>query len=454
MTIRTRLTLLFGLIVSGLLLIFCVLIYFFAEQYRQREFQERLRSEALTSVELLFGKETISPELFKLLDKNQVTVLAQEEIIIYNYLNTIVYESGTDYLAVSARILHQVRLEKEIYWRTGNREVVGVLYSDSTSRWVVFASAVDRYGFSKVRNLAFLLSVGWLLMSGLVFVAGWFYAGRSLRPVNRIIADVDKITASRLDLRLPEGTRQDELMQLSHRFNQMLNRIEEAFQMQRSFVSHASHELRTPLTAITGQIQVALLAKDGPEQLHLMLESVLEDVKEVNRLTNGLLTLASLNIDELSSGFTTVGLDELLWQVRSELIRTQPMYSIRIRLEDTRTDSNWHIQANEVLLRTALLNLMENGCKFSPECEVWVTVKAEPDKFLIWFHNQGAAIPADELPQIFKPFHRGSNARQVPGHGIGLSLTDRIIRLHRGRLTVESDEQMGTTFTVALSLNS
>lgn len=448
MTIRIRLTLLFGLIVSGLVLIFCLLIYFFARQYRKEEFQQRLRAEALTSVELLFGKETISPELFRLLDKNQVTVLSHEEIIIYDYQNKIVYESGNDYLDVSVQTLNRVRLEKEIYWRTDNREIVGIAYTDPINRFVVFASAVDQYGFSKLRNLAFLLSTGWLLMSGLVFVAGWFYAGRSLHPIQRIISGVDEITASRLDLRLPEGTKQDELMQLSHRFNQMLDRIEEAFQIQRSFVSHASHELRTPLTAITGQIQVALLARDEPEQLYEMLQSVLDDVKEMNRLTNGLLALASLNMDEKTHEFTPVALDELLWQVRSELLKTHADYSVHVFSESTH--SHWNVYASEVLLRTALVNLMENGCKFSPDRAVSVLLKSEPDCFLISFHTQGAFIPADELPQIFKPFQRGSNARHVRGHGIGLSLTDRIIRQHRGRLTVESDEQTGTLFTVAL----
>ncbi len=451
MTIRTRLALLFGLIASTLLVFFCLAIYFFAEKHRQNEFRERLRAEAVTSVELLFGKETISPELFKLLDRNQITVLTQEEIIVYDYLNKIIYESGTDYLDVPRQVLDQVRLEKEVHWREGGREVVGVHYTDRFNRFVVFASAIDKYGFSKARNLAFLLTAGGLLMSALVFAAGWVYAGRSLRPLKKIISQMDSTTAAQLSQRLPEGEQKDELAQLAQRFNRMLDRLEDAFQMQRAFVSNASHELRTPLTAITGQIQVALLAKDDPQQLHAMLESVLDDVRELNRLTNGLLTLASLSVDELSVGFTPVSLDELLWQTRVELLKLQPGCTVRTRLENQpETAAGWLVQANETLLRNALLNLMENGCKFSPDRTVSVTLAATPDAFRISFHNAGAAIPAGELPEIFKPFRRGSNARHLAGHGIGLSLTQRIVQLHRGRLTVESNPQTGSTFTVAL----
>lgn len=451
MTIRTRLTLLFGLIVSALLLGFCLAIYFFAEKHRQQEFRERLRAEAMTSVNLLFGKETISPELFKLLDRNQMTVLSQEEIIIYNYLNQIIYESGDDYLEVSKPLLDRVRLEKEVYWREGQREVVGVHYTDRFNRFVVFASAVDKYGFSKARNLAFLLTAGGLLMSALVFAAGWFYAGRSLRPLKRIISQIDHTTAAQLSQRLPEGKEKDELMQLAQRFNRMLDRLEDAFQTQRAFVSNASHELRTPLTAITGQIQVALLAKDNPQQLLAMLESVLDDVRQLNRLTHGLLALASLDMDELSVGFTAVSLDELLWQTHAELLKLQPGSTVRAKLEDQpETATGWVVQANETLLRNALLNLMENGCKFSPDHTVNVTLRAMPGQFRLSFHNAGPAIPAAELPEVFKPFRRGSNARHLAGHGIGLSLTQRIVKLHHGRLVVESDVPAGTTFTVVL----
>ncbi len=461
MTIRIRLTLLFGLIVSGLWCVFCLLIYFSTQQYRQMEFRERLRAEAHNSVELLFAKEIIPSELFRLLDKNQLTVLYQEEIIIYNAQNQIVYESGTDYLNVSAQILDQVRREKEIYWQNGNREIVGVAYTDSQKQLVVFASAIDRYGFSKMQNQAFVLFVGGLLMSLVVFVAGWFYSGRVLKPIQRMITGIDAITASELNVRLPEGDKQDELMQLSHRFNQMLDRLEEAFRVQRSFVAHASHELRTPLTAITGQIQVALLAKDDPGQLYIMLESILEDVREMNQLTHGLLMLTSLNIDEQTRGFTLVSLNELLGQIRHELNTKYPNYHIHISLPENHLSADWNLLANEVLLRTAFWNLMENGCKFSPQHTVWIslqvakpTLKTEKGSRIIVFHTKDSFIPAADLSQVVKPFYRGSNAHQVAGHGIGLSLTDRIIGLHQGQLLVESAETTGTVFTVILPVRT
>jgi nitrate/nitrite-specific signal transduction histidine kinase len=237
MTIRIRLTLLFTAVVSILLLLFCIVIYLLAERHRKTQFYEQLKAEANSNVELLFGKETLSPELYKLLDKNHLTVLNEEEIIIYNYRDSLVYESGTDYLKVDKTILNHVRLEKEFRWDEGKREVIGVLFADEYNRFVVFASAVDKYGHSEVSNLLLVMGVGWFISGFIVFLVGWFYAYRALLPLKKLIGRVDAITASRLDLRVDVGNTPDEIGQLAERFNQMLDRLEEAFQLQRAFVS-------------------------------------------------------------------------------------------------------------------------------------------------------------------------------------------------------------------------
>lgn len=450
MTLRNRLTGLFTAIVSGLLLVFCGIIYLVAERHRQHEYRERLRAEALTSAELLFGRDTTGRQLYKLLDKNHMTVLNEEEIIIYDYRNRIVYESGTDYLNVPKSRLDQVRLGNDVYWREGPREIVGAPYGDPPGRYVVLASAVDKYGFSKQRNLAALLATGWGLAVLIVFGAGRIYAGRALRPIRRIVGQIDTITASQLERRLPEGTDADELAQLARQFNSMLDRLEDAFRLQRTFVSNASHELRTPLTAITGQLEVALLADDDLNELRATVRSVLDDVRDLNRLTNGLLSLANVSVDESAVATGPVALDELVWQVRADLLRLRPGYVVAVVFNDLPPQqADLRVLGSESLLRTALFNLMENGGKFAPDHRVSVRLRVEPETLALTFHNDGPPIAADELPEIFKPFRRGTNGRAVAGHGIGLSLTQRIVQLHRGRLTVTSNAD-GTTFRLDL----
>jgi signal transduction histidine kinase len=449
MTIRTRLTLLFASIVSTLLIIFCVAIYLQNEFHRKKEFQNRLREEARTSAEILFGKDDISPDLLKLMDKNRMTVLSEEEIVIYDASDKIVYESGTDYLDIQSDILKQIRQEKEVFFQQKNREVLGLIFKNTNRELVVVASAYDKYGLSEQRNLGLMLVFGGLFMIIVVCFAGWFFAGRSLNPIKKIIKKVDSIGASQLNIRLDEGNKSDEIAQLAQRFNRMLDRLEKAFKLQRSFVSHASHELRTPLTAITGQIQVSLLAEDDPQELKVMIQSVLEDVQQLNRLTNNLLDLTSIDADDTVIKRTKVNVAEIIWQIRSEILKKNPHFQIITKLEIS-PDLLTEVQANEGLLYVALLNLIENGVKFSPDNRVDVVLKANTQKILISFNNGGTPIDAGELSKIFEPFRRGSNSKNIKGHGVGLSLTKRIIQLHDGEITVQSSGSEGNTFSIVL----
>ena len=452
MTIRTQLTLLFSGIVSTLLIVFCVIIYFESEYNRQEEFTIRLREEAMTSAEILFGKEEISPDLLKLLDKNQMTVLDKEEIVVYNSKNQIEYESGTDYMEIKPEILDKIRQLKELYFEDKNREAIGLVFKKDKQDLIIIASALDKYGFIKQRNLGIMLSFGVFLMAMIVCLAGWFFAGKSLTPIQKIIRSVDKIGgASQLDLRLDEGNQTDEIAQLAQRFNKMLNRLEKAFRLQRSFVSHASHELRTPLTAITGQIQVSLLANDNPQELKLMIQSVLEDVQQLNRLTNNLLDITSIDSDDSQTNFKQINVAEIAFQVRNILLKKNAKNQAIIQL-DEQSDTFPEVRGNEALLYTAFLNLMENGIKFSENQLVKVSFKVNPKEILITFQNGGSIIPINELSAIFESFRRGSNARNTKGHGVGLSLTQKIINLHKGKISVQSSENEGTTFTIILPI--
>ncbi|MDI9880616.1 HAMP domain-containing sensor histidine kinase [Flectobacillus longus] len=449
MTIRTRLIVMFSSIVVALLVLFSTFLYWEEELHRQTIFSNRLKHEGLTSAEALFGNEKLSPQLLKLLDKNQMTVLDKEEVVIFDKNKKILYESGTDYFDIPAKRLDEVIQNGEIYWQVGQGEIFGFRYNIGKKELLIFSSAVDIYGLSKQRNLAIMLITGCLLTTLVVFFAGWFFAGRVLQPINRIIKQLDTITASNMDLRLDEGNRTDEIAQLSLRFNQMLERLQKAFRLQKSFVAHASHELRTPLTAITGQIQVSLLANDSPEELKAMIQSVLEDVQQLNKLANGLLDIASMDSNQTPLKYNLVNLTELLWSVRQELTEKKPEYEVLLFLEQER-DMMPELYAHEALLYTALINLIENGAKFSDNKTVSVKIECVDNGAKVSVHNTGKTISEKEIQEIFEPFKRGSNARNTPGHGVGLSLVKKIVELHQGQIQVESSESQGTTFTVCL----
>ena len=453
MSIRTKMTMLFLSIVTILLLAFCITIYFLSEVYRQTEYKTRLRQEALTAATVLFNKEEVSPDLLKLLARNQMTALNKEEIVILNNKNEIIYQSGFENNDIKKSIITDIKTKKELFWQQDEIEKYGMVFKNKSQEYIVITSAIDKYGLSKQRILAWLLSCGSVLVLILSAFGGWFFAGGLLRPMQQMIKKIDNINASHLNLRLSHSNNRDELAQLAFRFNEMLDRLQKAFNAQRSFVSHASHELRTPLTAITGQIQVSLLANDNVDELRLMAKSVLEDVNQLNKLTNNLLDLTSIDADDTNIKVTLINIVELLWQVRSEILKKHNNYEILIALDEIE-DHLPEIYANEALIYTALINLVENGVKFSPDHTIYIKLILSENQVIITFQNKTENISELELESLFEPFKRGNNSKNTKGHGVGLSLTRRIIQLHKGSLIASLVSQESIVFELKLSKNN
>lgn len=452
MKIRNKLTLRFSFVVATLLLLFSLAVFFFYALYRQAEFYDRLEEKAYTTVRLLTEVQTIDPEILRTIDRNELTSLFAEEVKIYNEANSIIYDSGNENFPVSEDLLRQVREGQTVQWRTGEKEFLGVLYSDKQRRLAVLISAQDKYGFSKMDQLTQTLLVGWLMSVGVVVLAGWIFSGNALHPVSAIVQQVREIKATNLHARLETGNNHDELAQLAGTFNNMLARLEEAFLTQKSFVSHASHELRTPLAVLTSQIEVTLMQPRSSAEYQATLESVLEEIRKMTSLVNSLLVLTRVQTDTGTGLPKKIRVDELLWEVAAELTKKKPDCAAYVSFEEVPEDESLlTIPGDETLLKMAFFNLMENGCKYSDDKRVQVAISARPGQLQVRFSDHGAGIAEADLPHIFEPFYRSQRTRHVTGHGIGLALTQKIIHLHSGLLHVQSAVDQGTTVTTTFA---
>ncbi len=451
MKIRNKLTFLFTLLVATIMVLFSFSIHYFYALYRRQEFYNHLEEKAFTTVRLLKEVNGINPEILQLIDRNEITSLYDEEVTIYNEQNKIIYDSGNTPFPVSLDFIQQVREGKTIQLQSGMKEVLAVPYRKGKDRLVIIISAIDKYGFAKVDILTNLLIIGWIASVGLVCIAGWIFSGNAMKPVANIVRQVKEITAFNLSARLDTGNSQDELTQLSRTFNEMLARLDEAFATQKMFVSHASHELRTPLAILTSQIEVELMREDLPQQYRKKFESILEEIKMMNQLSNGLLELTRASADVNTIAFSKIRIDEVLWEAQNELLKKKPDYQISIDFEESpEEESALTVNGNEPLLKRALMNLMENGCKFSDKKQVRVLLNIEPKYITIKFIDEGEGIAENDMSHIFEPFYRSARTRHIAGHGIGLPLTLKVIQLHGGTLKVNSHLNQGTTMTVLL----
>lgn len=452
MKIRTRLTIHFAFIVASILILFSMAIYYSSVAHRKNDFYTRLEERVKTTIRLLLGVDEVDQGLLQIIERNNLTSLPEQQISVYNEQNTVIYTSNEtpDAVPGSLSLLNQIREEKQIRFRKDNREVIGFVASYQGKKYVIVASAIDQHGFSELVFLRTILVVGLISSLLVVALAGWLYAGRILHPITEMVKLVSRIKASNLDSRVSVTHNLDEIDLLALTFNQMLDRVQEAFELQRSFVANASHELRTPLTIITGKIEVTLIKPRTIQEHEEKWRSVLEDITHLNKLSNNLLELAQVNlgIDHLS--FAKVSLDEVIYKAGKKLLSNQSSFKILFEFENELENIHHSliITGDESLLITAFINLMENGCKFSPDSQVKVILGASAKEITVKFKDNGIGIDEQDIQTIFQPFYRSSNAKHIKGHGIGLSLTQRIIHLHKGEISVSSVVQQGSTFTL------
>ncbi|HCI55424.1 MAG TPA: HAMP domain-containing sensor histidine kinase [Bacteroidales bacterium] len=452
MQIRTRLTLQFLLIGGIIMITASVAIYYLSENYLREDFYNRLENKARNTAKLLLEVEEINADLLKRIEKDNPANLPNEKIIILNYDKDTLYTSDEEgEIKITEDVLERLWTLGRITYRQDPFEVVGLLYAESTNRFAVLAAAIDTTRMLRLKNLRITLIAVCLISLLVFFIAGWFYSHRALKPISDVVKRVEEISITSLNLRLNEGNGTDELARLAKTFNKMLERIETSFMVQKSFIANASHELRTPLTSLNGQIEVLLMKDRSTEEYKKALASILEDIKSLSELANRLLLIArtsSINPADLNA---KVRIDEILWQVQDEMKKLHNDYIININLDETVTEiEQMAVAGDESLLKTAFVNVIDNACKYSGDKRVYISLNSSNESIALTFEDNGIGIPQDELNKIYEPFFRGSNVKFASGHGIGLPLTNQIIKAHKGTLKISSIPGKGTTVTIIL----
>ena len=450
MNIRARLTLQFILLTAG---IFLTALVFIDRQFGlhvENEFFSLLESKARMTGEMVLNNDADLKPIALPTVKSELRSTGNTSIFDENLHCVFSINPSAGFLdEKSLEELHDMgtcRMKRNDFF------VFGVTLVNNSGRSFLVVSE-EKPDFSKLSELRNILLLTFFLILAAVATGGWFYAGQALRPVSRIVDAVDEILPADLSRRLQADNQHDEISHLVGTFNRLLDRIEHAFQMQRSFISNVSHELKNPLAAMDAQLQLARSKTRSPEEYSAVITSLHDDVQELSDTTSKLLQLAKVNSDAQGIQFSEVRLDELIYQARAALLKTRPDATVRIEITDLpENEDQLCIEGNEPLLRTALLNLFDNGCKFSSDNRVEVSIGFNREGLPeIGIHNEGEAIPAGELPRIFEPFFRSSKHISLKGSGIGLSLVQTILRLHGVVLGVESTAEKGTTFLMKFS---
>lgn len=449
MQIRLRLTLQFILIAAGILLASFLYIHFQFRQSLEDEFYKNLRSKAFIIAEMVVGKDTDELPLAKeiTVESGQLSDTYPENISIYRLDGNRVYTFNPAPDNIKRNTLSEISEMGECKFVNENKNAIGLLYKNRAgeSFILIAESVLDTTDLDNLRDIliwVFFISIA------LVAIGGWIFARQALSPVSKIMNEVDALLPTDMSHRLVTSNQHDELSRLVITFNKLLDRIQHVFRLQKMFLSNISHELKNPLNVITSQVEIALDKERDKEEYKSTLFSILYDVKELNEVVDKLMQLARVNFDGSTIQLQPHRIDELIWQSKATLLKNHPEYKINFEVVNLPgEEEKLTVQANESLLKTAIVNLMDNGCKFSPDKDVKVSLYFPPgEPAIVEIKDKGPGIKEEELPMVFEAFYRSSNTSSIKGSGIGLSLVDSIVKLHHIDLKIISKLEGGTTF--------
>ncbi len=448
MKIKDRLSMNFTLISSGVMLGLILAIYLAFEVYFRTDFYNRLKDRAEVAAQLYLKADEISTDSLNYIRERYMVRMPEEVVRIYNQKNAASFiRDNQQYWPYN--IIEQVRRKKFLQLTEGNRQTVGIFYKDNQGNFVILVSAYDLQAHRRLYTLSIIMLLLFFVVSAaLYFISKWF-AAQSLQPIHVVIKQMQSIRASNLNQRVDQGNGRDEISELASNFNKLLEHLENAFDLQHAFVINASHELRTPVTSLLGDIEVALQQQRSPEEYRQILHRLLNDSKRLKDTVNILMEIARADRDYTRANLSPIPIDELLWELQTYWTEQSGKGAFKLEIEQLpENQESLLLTANKSLLIIALNNIISNAFKFSGNQPVNCRLYVDESHICIKIRDSGIGIPPAEQDKVFRSFYRGSSAKQYPGSGIGLYVTEKIVHLFNGTIELHSAPAEGTTFVI------
>ncbi|WP_111591834.1 sensor histidine kinase [Chitinophaga dinghuensis] len=452
MKIRHKILTVFAGLTLSTIMVMGALVYYFANQHSFEDFYKRLEIRAyLAAKATLPYYESDSVIYNEIREEHLEKLPAEREYFLKVDSSGKIQEDSS--LALPVSFYQNVLTQHRGTFREGNRFYEGVLYKSKQGLYIVIVSAINQYSAEYMAWLRKILLICFTVSAVILVVVGAIFSRYILQPIRRIMTQVRSISSRNLHLRLEVHKSGDEINELAGTFNNMLDRLETAFETQNNFVSNASHELSTPLTAIIGEAELALNKDRSQESYKYAMENILKEAGRLEHITKSLLHLAQTGFDGKKQDWDQVRTDELLFTVKDTIDKMIPGSHVNIDYSlFPEEEEKLTVKGNTQLLELALSNIVMNACKYSNNQPVSIALAATDKKVIIIVKDQGIGIPQQDIPYIFSPFFRASNTGLFKGYGIGLPLAMNIIRMHKGDIIVNSQVNVGTEIRIELPL--
>jgi signal transduction histidine kinase len=451
MLIRHKITLWFIGLSALLLCLFSVYIYLASSNSRKQLFYERLRNKALATKEIYDQHNIVAEHI--------ITSIPEQSEYVFDEKNQLIFAINDLHdFSFNDNFFQSVSNKKELYFeyaggvKLGYKEGYAFLSGEGALKRVIVITAYNKTSFEQLQSLESILLFGNLFFLVAVGLAAFFLSTTAFRPINDLVKQAESVQGHDLNFRLNANSK-DEIGIVASSFNKVLDRIQSLAESQKSFISYASHELRTPLAAINGILETSSKYDKDLDTLLKSQQAARKEIQKAIELVNGLLQLA--NIESLKDIVERERLNivDVLLDAISFFKLKKPEQEFQFEVSKKFSSEIVELEGNSQLLRTAFINLIDNASKYSRMQKIKVNISfASFDKVSVQIIDEGIGVQQEDLNHVLDPLFRGRNTQGIDGFGLGLALTNRIIILHEGAISLMKNDPVGTLAEVVLPM--
>ena len=443
-SIRTRLTIWYLMVIVVLLLVFSGVAYFMLDHNLYQNLDNSLQTR---STELILSTSSIiaqqANELRLSFDSNGNLMREYGPLIDPTSIKGLVQQAllgQKTYMTAMTTDKQNVRLYATTFRVPFSNQLLVLVVGQLTTG---VTGVLDTF-----RYVLVITAVGVIVLAG---IGGLFLASRVLKPVEQITRTAQKIEESDLSQRIAVKN-DDELGRLASTLNDMIARLEEAFNRQRQFTADASHELRTPLAIMQAEATLALSKERTEDEYKKSLETISQESTYMSSVIGKLLFLARSDAGKEQFNFEDVDLKDLITGLSTNVEALASDKGIKFTVD---AQENLVVSGDKVKLRQLFINILENAVRYTPaDGNISVSLVRKDGGALAIISDTGIGIPPENLPHIFERFYRVDKARSRVdgGVGLGMAIAKYIADSHKGKITVESEVGKGTIFNVTIPL--
>jgi len=453
MNIRKKIVLYFSTGTIVLLATALVFIYTLFSRFREEEFQQRQVDKIRTTLKFLTEIRNIDQDLIESMDRITIHELYDEKLLIFDKSKKLVYSSIDDTpVTFSSDILDDLSAEQSlIEQKDGLYDVTGIYLEKDDKAYYGISKAYDISGYSKLDYLRFVLTFTLLGISMVVVLIANYLSAKITRSILEVTRQINDFAIDGSHSKVVTTGTSDEVSILAQRFNELMQRMNDAFAFQKHAVHHISHELKTPIAVLLSDIE-RMEHETDPARLHQMIRIQKENTKSLGEIVNSLLEIAKTE-SGAAVNTSLVRVDEMIFDLIDSFRALHPEFQFAITYaESVVNDDNLTVRVNDRLFRSALANLMQNCIHYSQDAKAGITIATTAEGLQLDFTNRGKVIADSEQAFLFRHFFRGANSQGKRGFGLGLVFISKILSLHKGTVAYAAKDGELNTFSVILPL--